>query len=30
VLGPDGLPVELTDADVDERDSFRTEIAHLT
>ncbi len=30
VLGPDGLPVELTDADVDERDSFRAEVAHLT
>jgi len=29
VLGPDGLPVELTDADVDERDSFRAEVAHL-
>jgi hypothetical protein len=30
VLGPDGQPVELTDADVDERDSFRAEVAHLT
>ena len=30
VLGPDGRPVELTDAGVDERDSFRSEEAHLT
>ncbi len=30
VLGPDGLPVPLTEADVDERDSFRAEIAHLS
>ena len=30
VLGPDGRPVELSDADVDERDSFRSDVAHLT
>jgi catechol 2,3-dioxygenase len=29
VLGPGGLAVELTDADVDERDSFRAEVAQL-
>jgi 3,4-dihydroxyphenylacetate 2,3-dioxygenase len=29
VLGADGLPVELADADVDERDSFRGELAQL-
>jgi catechol 2,3-dioxygenase len=29
VLGADGLPVELADADVDERDSFRGEVAQL-
>lgn len=29
ILGPDGRPVELADADVDERDSFRGEIAQL-
>ena len=29
ILGPDGRPVPLADADVDERDSFRTELAQL-
>jgi catechol 2,3-dioxygenase len=29
ILGPDGRPVELADADVDERDSFRGEMAQL-
>ncbi|HEY3612911.1 MAG TPA: 3,4-dihydroxyphenylacetate 2,3-dioxygenase [Gaiellales bacterium] len=29
VLGPDGQPVGLADADVDERDSFRGEVAQL-
>jgi catechol 2,3-dioxygenase len=27
ILGPDGQPVEVSDADVDERDSFRTQVA---
>jgi 3,4-dihydroxyphenylacetate 2,3-dioxygenase len=27
ILGPDGAPVEVTDADVDERDSFRAQVA---
>jgi catechol 2,3-dioxygenase len=30
VLGPDGLPVTVTEADVDERDSFRAEVAQLS
>jgi catechol 2,3-dioxygenase len=30
VLGHDGLPVPVTEADVDERDSFRAEVAHLS
>jgi catechol 2,3-dioxygenase len=30
VLGADGLPIELADADVDERDSFRGEVAQLS
>ena len=30
VLGPDGQPVAVTDADVDERDSFRAEVAQLS
>jgi|tagenome__1003787_1003787.scaffolds.fasta_scaffold20721521_2 catechol 2,3-dioxygenase len=30
VLGDDGLPVAVTDADVDERDSFRAEVAQLS
>jgi catechol 2,3-dioxygenase len=30
VLGPDGTPSELSDADVDERDSFRSQVATLS
>jgi catechol 2,3-dioxygenase len=30
VLGPDGQAVAVTDADVDERDSFRAEVAQLS
>jgi catechol 2,3-dioxygenase len=30
VLGPDGRPVAVSDADVDERDSFRAEVAQLS
>lgn len=30
VLGPDGQPVAVTDAEVDERDSFRAEVAQLS
>ena len=29
VLGRDGTPVEVADADVDERDSFRAQVAQL-
>ena len=29
MLGPDGAPVAIADADVDERDSFRTQVGQL-